>query len=342
MELTGGACIAGKLITGEGQAFYAVNPASGEQLDPVFFEGSAVQVERATHAAERDFNRFRQLPLSERADFIKAIAEQLRALEADLIVRANLETALPVARLEGELTRTVNQLLMFADLVGTGEFLQPQIDPALPDRQPLPRPDIRMTQIPLGPVAVFGASNFPFAFSVAGGDTAAAFAAGCPVIVKGHPAHPGTSELAGQAISKAIEKCGLPKGVFSLLQGNSHQLGAALVEHPLVQAVAFTGSQAGGRTLFDLASARPVPIPVFAEMGSINPIFVLPRTLADGAEQLAQNYAASVTLGVGQFCTNPGVLFVLNCPELESFMAGLGNCLAKAGKGLPVRALRPG
>ncbi|NOY12766.1 MAG: aldehyde dehydrogenase (NADP(+)) [Deltaproteobacteria bacterium] len=318
-----------------GAHFYAVNPVTAERLQPAFVEGTAVQVDIAARSAEHDFSAYRQLSLPQRADFLVAITTQLRKLEADLLERAGLETGLPRARLAGELTRTVNQLLMFADFVREGAFLQPQIVPALPERQPLPRSDLRLTQVPLGPVAVFGASNFPLAFSVAGGDTAAALAAGCPVVVKAHPAHPGTCELAGRAIRAAGDACGLPRGVFSLLQGSGKQLGAALVEHPLISAVAFTGSQAGGRALFNLAAARPEPIPVFAEMGSVNPVFLLPRALADGGAELARKYVDSVALGVGQFCTNPGLLFVLNDPALESFIHAVEEYLPQ----LPAAAM---
>jgi NADP-dependent aldehyde dehydrogenase len=330
MKLTGYHIIAEECRS-SAESFYAINPETGESLLPGFAEGTAEQVELATRLAERDFSAYRQLPLPKRADFLQVIAEQLGASEDKLLSRANQETGLPPARLQGELTRTINQLLMFADFVREGGFLQPQLEPAQPDRQPLPRPEIRMTQVPLGSVAVFGASNFPLAFSVAGGDTAAALAAGCPVIFKGHPAHPGTCELAGQAIVAAIEKCALPPGIFSLLQGSNNELGAALVKHPLIQAVAFTGSYAGGRALFDLAAARPEPIPVFAEMGSVNPVFVLPRALADGTERLAREYADSVALGVGQFCTNPGLLFVMNSPNLELFIDSVVQFQSQAG-----------
>lgn len=333
MQLTGGSIIASEIQPCVKELFYAVDPTRGQQLFPGFGEASAVQVDAAVNAAEDDFDAYRKLPLTQRADFLTAIAEQLRQSATALVERARLETALPQARLEGELTRTVNQLRMFADYIRDGSFLRTRIDPALPDRQPLPRPDLRMTQIPLGPVAVFGASNFPLAFSVAGGDTAAALAAGCPVIVKGHPAHPGTCELAGRAIARAAESCGIPSGVFSLLQGSGYRLGQQLVQHPLLQAVAFTGSQAGGRALFDLAAARPEPIPVFAEMGSVNPIFMLPQALAAAGERLAQEYAASVNLGVGQFCTNPGLLFVQEGAELEPFIAALARLQEEAEPG---------
>lgn len=320
MKLTGCHIIAADSLAAAEQSFYAINPITDERLPPAFCEGTAAQVESAVSLAARDFAAYRHLPLSERADFLLAIADQLLALKDDLLLRAHQESGLPAARLEGELGRTVNQLRLFADFVRDGKFLHTQIDQALPDRQPLPRADIRMTQMPLGPVAVFGASNFPLAFSVAGGDTASALAAGCPVIVKGHPAHPGTSELAGLAIRNAIEQCGLPPGVFALLQGSTAALGAALVQHPALAAVAFTGSLRVGRALFDLAAARAQPIPLFAEMGSVNPIFVLPQALANYGEQLAKEFSASVSLGVGQFCTNPGLLFALKGSDLDAFV----------------------
>ena len=323
MNLNGASIVASEPQPLGEQFFYAFNPATGEQLEPGFAEASAEQVDAAVTAAENAFDDYRNRPISVRADFLIEIAEQLEVVGAELVVRANQETGLPQARLEGELGRTVNQLRMFSDFIRAGKHLQTQIDPALPERQPLPRPDLRMTQIPLGPVAVFGASNFPLAFSVAGGDTAAALAAGCPVVVRAHPAHPGTCELAAAAIDRAVEKQALPKGIFSLLQGSGHQIGAELVRHPLLQAVAFTGSQAGGRALFDLAAARPTPIPVFAEMGSVNPIFVLPQALQNGGKGLAQQYAESIALGTGQFCTNPGLLFAVASPALAGFAAAV-------------------
>ncbi|MCK4620909.1 MAG: aldehyde dehydrogenase (NADP(+)) [Desulfuromonadales bacterium] len=322
MKLTGQQIIAGnhRVEVSAKSGFRARNPVTSKWLQPLFSEGVATDVASAVVAAERDFDLYRQLPFAKRAEFLTAIADELLASGQELIARAELETGLPRARLEGELGRTVNQLKLFAQFVQQGEFLQLRVTHALPDRQPLARPDIRMTQIPLGPVAVFGASNFPLAFSVAGGDTASALAAGCPVVVKGHPAHPGTSELAGRAISQAVMKSALPAGVFSLLQGSRDELGAALVRHPLIKAVAFTGSLAGGRALFDLAVARPEPIPVFAEMGSVNPVFLLPGALASGGGALAEHYADSVVLGVGQFCTKPGLLLAVQGSMLDVFV----------------------
>ncbi|WP_303721720.1 aldehyde dehydrogenase (NADP(+)) [Malonomonas rubra] len=337
MTLTGGSIVAAALSQGTGKYFWANDPATDEQLQPAFFEASEVQINDAVEAAENDFDRYRRLPFAQRADFLTAIAEQLRIIEGDVIVRAQRETALSLPRLQGELTRTVNQLLMFAAYVRDGSFLHCNIDPALPERQP-PRPDLRMTQVPLGPVVVFGASNFPFAFSVAGGDTAAALAAGCPVIFKGHPAHPGTCELAGRAIARAVELCGVPQGVFSMLQGERHELGAELIKHRLVRAVAFTGSRIAGRALFDLAASRPEPIPVFAEMGSVNPVFLLPAALAAWKTELACQYAESVTLGVGQFCTNPGMLFAVAGPDLQAFTAAVQTRLEQLGGGVMLHA----
>ncbi len=322
MKLTGQQIIADnhRVEVSTKSGFRARNPVTGEWLQPFFSEGVATDVASAVVAAERDFDIYRQLPFAKRAEFLTAIADELSASGQELIARAELETGLPRARLEGELGRTVNQLKLFAQFVQQGEFLQLRVTHALPDRQPLACPDIRMTQIPLGPVAVFGAGNFPLAFSVAGGDTASALAAGCPVVVKGHPAHPGTSELAARAIRQAVMKSALPAGVFSLLQGSRDELGTALVRHPLIKAVAFTGSLAGGRALFDLAAARPEPIPVFAEMGSVNPVFLLPGALASGNGALAEHYADSVVLGVGQFCTKPGLLLAVQGSMLDAFV----------------------
>ncbi len=333
MQLTGKQIIGSQFIACEGEDFQARNPATGELLAPVFREADTQAIERAATLADHDFDVYRTSDNRARSLFLEAIAEQLMALARRLVDRAHLETGLPVVRLEGELARTVGQIRMFARLVAEGSWADARIDHALPDRQPNPRPDIRSRKIPLGPVAVFGASNFPLAFSVAGGDTISALAAGCCVIAKGHPAHPGTSELAGQAILAAIAACGLPKGVFSLLQGRSVAVGRRLVEHPRIKAAAFTGSLRGGRTLFDLAAARPEPIPVFAEMGSINPVFLLPGALAVTAAEIAANFVAALTLGVGQFCTNPGLVVALQGAGLDTFMANARKAVAEKTPG---------
>ncbi len=244
------------------------------------------------------------------------------------------ETALPRGRLVGERGRTVNQLRMFAAVVRDGGYLDARIDRGDPGRTPAPRPDVRRMLQPLGPVAVFGASNFPLAFSVAGGDTASALAAGCPVVVKGHPAHPGTSELVARAITTAVKRVGLPAGVFSLLHGRSRELGARLVQHAAIKAVGFTGSLAGGRALFDLAAARPQPIPVFAEMGSVNPVFIMPGAMRTRSAAIAAGLGRSVSLGVGQFCTNPGLVFVVGEDGLEAFTASLARTLSQTPVGV--------
>jgi len=319
MQLSGRHIIASQKSFPAAKTFKAVNPGTNDFLETEFLEGTLAEVDLAAELADECFDAFRAIAPVKRGEFLEAIATELLSLQTPLIKRCQRETGLPSQRLEGELIRTTNQLNLFAKMLKDGSFQQIRIDRALPERKPVAKPDIRLTHIPLGVVAVFGASNFPLAFSVAGGDTASALAAGCPVIVKGHPSHPGTSEIAGYAIQKAVEKCGLPEGVFSLLQGSKNQVGEALVKHPKVKAVAFTGSHTGGRTLFNLAAARAEPIPVFAEMGSVNPIFVLPEALANRGKSIARGYVESITLGVGQFCTNPGLLFTIKGPDLDLF-----------------------
>jgi NADP-dependent aldehyde dehydrogenase len=276
-------------------------------------------VEEAVKLAQDAFASYSQANGKSRASFLRRAADQFDHHKQELAERAHLETALPLPRLLGEVGRTSNQLRLFAGVVEEGSWVQARIDPAMPDRQPLPRPDLRAMLRPLGPVVVFGASNFPLAFSVAGGDTASALAAGCPVIVKAHPAHPGTSELAAQILTAAVAAEGLHPGVFTMLYDAGIEVGAALVKHPLVRAVAFTGSLRAGRALMDLAAARPDPIPCFTEMSSGNPVFVLPGALRKGPSQLAQNLFNSVTLGGGQFCTKPGIVLVPQAPEGNAF-----------------------
>jgi NADP-dependent aldehyde dehydrogenase len=319
-------CLTGKQLIGSSfasageQTFRAINPETGAALEPLFCQGTAQDVDCAVSLAEEAFDAYRATDNIKRGEFLEAIAGELLMHEGALVDRAMLETGLSQARLVGELGRTVNQLKLFSRLIKEGSYVEARIDRALPERLPVPKPDLRQQLIALGPVAVFGASNFPLAFSVAGGDTASALAVGCPVVVKGHPAHPGTSELAGQAIKNAVTKCMLPEGTFSLIQGSDHDLGATLVQHPHVKAVAFTGSLAGGRALFDLASSRPEPIPVFAEMGSVNPVFLLPQALQAHGDSLAGDCVESVTLGVGQFCTSPGLVFAIKGTALENFV----------------------
>jgi NADP-dependent aldehyde dehydrogenase len=325
MELIGKSLI-GKTLSPKGSTtFSGVNPATSEALPPAFYEATDNEVNAALELADKAFERLRVLPAEKVALFLEAIAEEIVALGDELIKRAQAETALPQARLEGERGRTVGQLKMFAELIREGSWVDARIDRSILDRKPLPKPDLRRKLVAIGPVVVFAASNFPLAFSVAGGDTASALAAGNPVIVKAHPAHPGTSELVGRAILKAAERTHTPDGVFSLLHGAGHRLGEMLVKHPLTKAVGFTGSLAAGRALFNLAAARPEPIPVYAEMGSTNPVFVLPGALKKSASALAESLLQSVTLGVGQFCTNPGLVFGIADDSWRAFVEHSGK-----------------
>ncbi|HEX2532669.1 MAG TPA: aldehyde dehydrogenase (NADP(+)) [Chitinophagaceae bacterium] len=281
---------------------------NGVPQDLHFPEATPETIGAAVSAAAAAFLPYRKVPAPRRAAFLDAIADGIHSAKEELVDVAMQETHLPEARLLGEVQRTVNQLKAFAGLLREGSWVRAVIDTALPDRKPLPRPDLRQLQLPIGPVAVFGASNFPFAFSVAGGDTAAALAAGCPVIYKVHPGHPATSERTAEFVRAAAAGCGMPEGVFALLHGTGHEVGGRLVEHPLLKAVAFTGSLAGGRALFDRAARRAEPIPVYAEMGSVNPVFLLPDMVRQQSGALAEKLAASNLLGTGQFCTNPGII----------------------------------
>lgn len=301
------------------EMFYAVNPADNRQLEGSFSVATEAPIDEVVKRAGTAFDVYRNKDKDNIADFLVRAAEEILNLGDALLERCHLETALPRPRLQGERGRTVNQLKLFASVVRDGSWIDDRIDTAIADRAPLPKPDIRHMLMPLGPVAIFGASNFPFAFSVGGGDTASALAAGCPVVVKGHPAHPGTSEMLAKAFLKAVEKCGMPEGTFSLVQGNNNAVGEALVKHPGIRAVGFTGSFAGGKALFDLANHRPEPIPVFAEMGSTNPVFVLPGALSENAEKIASGLADSIALGVGQFCTNPGLTFIQKSNKANAF-----------------------
>ena len=319
-------------VAGSAGTIRAINPATGEWLEPSFALADHAEMARLCELAAAAFDTYREAAPELRARFLEAIAEQIESLGGELIDRAMAETALPRARLEGERNRTCYQLRMFAAVVRAGDAVSARIDFAVPERKPLPRVDLRMRRIALGPVAVFGASNFPLAFSVAGGDTASALAAGCPVVVKAHPAHPGTSSLAAEAIRKAVAQCGLPEGVFSLLFAQNDVAGA-LVAHPHIQAVGFTGSRAGGMALLRIAQARPQPIPVYGELSAVNPVFLLPEALVARGAVLGQQFVASLTLGAGQFCTNPGLLFALDSPGLDAFanaaVAALRNAEAQ-------------
>ena len=306
IKITGQSYIAGNWVSPAGKTFQSFNPYKKETMYS-FASCGPGEIELAARRAERAFQTYRNLDGRTIGSFLHTIADEIEALGDQLLEVCDSETGLGLIRLTGERGRTCGQLRAFAELAIKGEWVQASIDTAIPDRAPVPKPDLRRMMIGIGPVAVFGASNFPFAFSVLGGDTASALAAGNPVIVKGHSAHPATSELFAHAIANAIEKCGIPDGVFSLLQGTDHHLGAGLVKHPLVQAVGFTGSEGGGRALMNIAAARPQPIPVYAEMGSINPLFVGPKTLEVQAERIAAGLSGSVCMGTGQFCTSPGL-----------------------------------
>jgi alpha-ketoglutaric semialdehyde dehydrogenase len=330
MALTGELFIASKRVQRGESGFKAVAAATGAEIEPSFSVATSEDVETACAAAEAAFPVYANLPREERARFLEAIAEEIEALGDELVQRAMEESGLPQARLTGERGRTAGQLRLFAKELRLGDYLRVRIDHAVPDRQPAPKPDLRLRMVPLGPVTVFGASNFPLAFSVAGGDTAAALAAGCPVIVKGHSAHPGTSELVAGAITRAAAKTGMPEGVFSLINGPGNSVGQALVTDPRIKAVGFTGSRGGGTALMKLAQARPVPIPVYAEMSSINPVFLLPGALAAKAEALGAGFVASLTMGAGQFCTNPGLVLALEGPDLDRFVAAASDALSGA------------
>ena len=308
----------------------SVDAATGEAFGDPFTTHGRDDVDAACAAAAAAFDDYRSRPLEDRAAFLERIADEIVGIGDPLIEAAMRESGLPRGRLEGERGRTVGQLKLFAQVVRDGNFLGLRVDPALPDRQPLPRPDLRLRMVPLGPVAVFGASNFPLAFSTAGGDTASALAAGCPVVVKGHGAHPRTGTLVAEAIGRAVEACNMPKGVFNHLLGPGNQVGSALVQDPRIAAVGFTGSRSGGMALVKLAQARPVPIPVYAEMSSINPVLLMPAALAARGAALGTAFVGSLTMGSGQFCTNPGLLLAVEGEGLDAFVDAARQALADA------------
>lgn len=309
--------------------FHSINPATGQTLEASYPAHGPADVERACASAARAFPVYRETTLKARAEFLEAIADRIIGLDDALIDMACTETGLPAARISGERARTAGQLRLFAAVVRAGDWIDARIDPALPSRQPLPRPDLRLRKVGLGPVAVFGASNFPLAFSTAGGDTASALAAGCPVVLKAHPSHPGTSAMVATAITEAAHEAGLPEGVFQHLSGPGNDLGSALVRDPRIKAVGFTGSRAGGLALVALAAARREPIPVYAEMSSVNPVFLLPGALARHGRALGEAFIGSLTLGAGQFCTNPGLVFAIEGSDLSIFEAAAAATLAK-------------
>lgn len=325
--LTGKHLIAGNWVAGD--ATFKSEPAHGDVHE--FAVGTPAHVDTAVKAAEEAFWSFGYSSRAERAALLNAIADEIEARGAEITAIGTSETGLPEARLEGERGRTTGQLRLFASHIEKGDYLDRRHDEALPDRAPLPRPDLRMMQRPIGPVAVFGASNFPLAFSTAGGDTAAALAAGCPVVVKGHSAHPGTGEIVAQAVDAALKKLGMHPGIFSLIQGGKRDVGQSLVQHPLIKAVGFTGSLAGGRALFDLCAQRPEPIPFFGELGSVNPMFLLPEAVKARGEAIAKGWAGSLTMGAGQFCTNPGIAVIIDSPEADAFVEAATAALSPVG-----------
>ena len=334
-----GCNIIGNTISGKGSVQErAIDPAKGEPIDPIFFSATDEEIKHAVSLAQAAEEEYGKLSGKQKARFLRQIAEEIDLLGSELIKRCVWETALPETRIVSERGRTVNQLLLFADLVEEGSWMDARVDTALPDRQPVAKPDLRRMLVPLGPIAVFCASNFPLAFSVAGGDTAAALAAGNPVIVKAHRSHPGTAELVGTAIARAVKKQHLPEGIFSLLHGPGKTVGTSLVTHPALRAASFTGSQAGGKALFDAAAARPDPIPVYAEMGSINPVFLLPEALAQKQDVLAEGLKGSVILGVGQFCTNPGLIVALKSEALSSFVDKVAKSIEGSSPGTLLNA----
>jgi 2,5-dioxopentanoate dehydrogenase len=329
MLLHGRQIIGGETSAEGTRSFFGYDPAKGDRATPPFHEATPAEVDRALTLADSASHAYGRLGPERRASFLETVAQEWMDLGEALLEQARLETALPAARLTGERARMVNQTRMFAELVREGSWVDARIDRPDPARQPLPKPDVRSMRQPIGPVVIFGASNFPLAISVGGSDTVAALAVGCPVVAKAHPAHPGTCELVGGAIVAAARKCGMPEGVFSMLHGTGSEVGLSLVRHPLTRVVAFTGSLRGGRALFDAAVARPEPIPVYAEMGSVNPVFVLPGALAGRAASIAEAYVQSVTLGTGQFCTNPGVLLAPAGPALQGFLDAVAKSAAK-------------
>lgn len=311
-----------------GRTFAVSSPTDGSPLEGKFHLARPIDADEALAAAEAAAGPFGRTTGAERAAFLEGIAEEILAIGDSLIDRAAAETGLPVARLTGERGRTVGQLRLFAAAAREGSWVDARIDRAQPDRQPLPRPDLRRMKLPLGPVVVFGSSNFPLAFSVAGGDTASALCTGNPVIVKAHRGHPGTSELVAGAIRRAVDACGVPSGVFSMLHGEGNVIGVQLVKDPRVKAVGFTGSRAGGRALLAAAASRPDPIPVFAEMSSSNPVFLLPGALATRSAAIADGFRTSMTLGVGQFCTKPGIVVAVEGEDLRRFRRALAGAVA--------------
>lgn len=333
MAFHGSNFIGSELSAAGSNLIYGYDPRQGKKLNDAFHEATPDEIDKAAVLASKAFMTFREADAETVAALLDGIASEIEALGDALLDQVSMESGLPKDRLTGERARTMNQMRLFASLVREGSFVDARIDTALPDRKPLPRPDLRRMLFPLGPVAVFGASNFPLAFSVAGGDTASALAAKCPVVVKAHPAHPGTSELVASAIVKAVAKVGLPAGVFSMVHAADPRVSLLLVKHPLIKAVGFTGSERAGRAIFDAAAQRPEPIPAYVEMGSNNPVFVLPGALENSADSIVQGLFASVNAGVGQFCTSPGVVLGDSSEQFKRFRDKLADLFQKGAPG---------
>jgi 2,5-dioxopentanoate dehydrogenase len=319
----------GNTVSAKGSnTFSAVNPATAQVLPEIFYLITEEEIENIAAKAATAFTEYQQKLTEGKAIFLETIADEIMALGDELINRAAAETGLPVARLTGERGRTTGQLKMFANVLREGSWVQAKVDTAIPGRQPLPKPDLRCMLVPLGPVLVFGASNFPFAYSVAGGDTAAALAAGCPVIVKAHPSHAGTDALVAHAIITAAQKTNMPDGIFSMFFG-TEEMAMQLVKHPVVKAIGFTGSRKGGMAIFNAAVNRPQPIPVYAEMSAVNPVLLMPGAIAVNPQAIVEGLAASVTMGVGQFCTNPGLVFMVDDVNTKMFLQSLAENIEK-------------
>ena len=333
VTISGKQLIAGQWQQGKAGCFNALNPRNGELIAPEISYADQAQIAQTIQTAAQAFELYSETSLACRANFLTVCADEILALGDSLLERAMLETGYTKERIITERTRTCDQLRLFAQVLNDGDYLAARINTALPERLPTPRPDLRFINQPLGPVVVFGASNFPLAYSVAGGDTVAALAAGCSVIVKGHNSHPGTCELVAQALVTAVKKCHLPVGTFSMLMGEGNDIGKQLVTAKDIKAVGFTGSTRGGLALFKLANQRDEPIPVFAEMGSINPVILLPATLAENFDSIAQNFITSFTAGCGQFCVNPGLLIAIESKALQQFENKLVELLAEIPAG---------
>lgn len=338
--MTGKSILGNHRGSASSETFHAFNPATDKELDPPFHAASEEEVDTACELAGKAFGSFRNTSPKQRSDLLERIARGLESRQERIVTRYVQESGLPESRARGEFARTTGQLRMFSNLLKSPNWNQPMTELADPDRQPMPKPDIRFRYTALGPVAVFGPSNFPLAFSCAGGDVASALAAGCPVVVKAHSSHPGISEMTGEVVLESVQDCGLEEGVFSLLFGSGNLIGQALARHPAIKAIGFTGSASAGRSLFDLGARRQDPIPVFAEMGSLNPVILLPDALTENWEYIAEGLCASVTLGVGQFCTQPGVVFLPEGRmETELFVEAMTRRLANVD---PQPMLNPG